>query len=235
LILFGYNRQRLTRYHSADTNEPKSSYRGDLGGSTFATPGRHQRLFVDENGAPVPVGGLFNAKTQAPFTSEIGNITSDTNADEEGGRVIWGTNISIEKTRSNFRRFLMEFRRKDRMKLNGEFVGPNEGNELVYVEMLKNMHILGLLNLNLDVKNLAAFEKTKALYIQLHNYPLEIIPIMDQTIREVMVALVSDAGGNADQIQETSQAVYKVRPFNLQRSQNMRDLNPQGRIPPDNL
>ncbi|RPA79310.1 MCM-domain-containing protein [Ascobolus immersus RN42] len=212
----------------ADANEPKSSYRGDLGGSTFAKPGHHQRLFVDENGAPASAGGLFDKKSTNPFTSDA--ITSSTAADDdedEGTRVIWGTNISIEKTRSSFRRFLLEFRRRDRMRLNGEFVGPEEGNELVYVEMLRNMHELGVFNLNLDVKNLAAFEKTKALYVQLHNYPLEIIPIMDQTIRECMVSLVADWGATPDQIQDTSQTIYKVRPFNLQKVQNMRDLNPQ--------
>lgn len=213
------------RSSRGDAAHPGSSYRGDIGGSTlFSTPGRRRRVFVDTNGAPLPSKGgddLFGPSSSAA------DATSE--ADADNGKVIWGTNISIEKTRANFRRFLLEFRQRDRMRLNQEFVGPEEGQELVYVEMLKQMNELGLYNLNLDVKNLLAFDRTRSLYMQLQNYPLEIIPIMDQTIRDCMVSLVVDAGATEEEIAETSNTIYKVRPFNLPKTQNMRDLNPGGR------
>lgn len=205
---------------------PGSSYRGDIGGSTiFSTPNRRRRLFVDASGAPLPA-----RQEDDPFGPSSSAADATSEADADGGRVIWGTNISIEKTRSNFRRFLMEFKRRDRMRFNGDFVGPEDGQELEYVEMMKQMQDLGLYNLNLDVKNLAAFDRTKSLYVQLHNYPLEIIPIMDQTIRDCMVSMVAENGGSEDEIAETSNTIYKVRPFNLAKSHNMRDLNPGGKL-----
>src|SRR5690606_30205512 len=95
---------------------PGSSYRGDIGGSTLlSTPGRRRRVFVDTNGAPLPSKGgddLFGPSSSAA------DATSE--ADADNGKVIWGTNISIEKTRANFRRFLLEFRQRDRMRLNQE-------------------------------------------------------------------------------------------------------------------
>lgn len=64
-------------------------------------------------------------------------------------------------------------------------------NEKEYINMLNNMRRMGLVNLNLDAKNLKAYPATLKLWHQLHAYPQEIVPIMDQSIKDVMVELAN--------------------------------------------
>ena len=61
------------------------------------------------------------------------------------------------------------------------------GNEREYVEMLQNMRHLGVQGLNLDVRNLKAFPLTVKLWHQLQAYPHEVIPLMDQCVKDVIV------------------------------------------------
>ena len=56
-----------------------------------------------------------------------------------------------------------------------------------YVEMLRDMRQLGLQSLNLDVRNLQCYPSTGKLYHQLQFYPHEIIPLMDQCVKDVIV------------------------------------------------
>ena len=61
------------------------------------------------------------------------------------------------------------------------------GNIKDYVEMLRDMRQLGLHSLNLDVRNLKCYPATGKLYKQLQAYPHEIIPLMDQCVKDVIV------------------------------------------------
>lgn len=105
-------------------------------------------------------------------------------------------------------------------------VGP-EDNELFYITQLNNMRELGLNNLNLDAKNLLAFPTTRKLYYQLINYPQEVIPIMDQTIKDCMVALVLDTHDASTNLDDIETNIYTVRPYNINIvERGMRELNP---------
>lgn len=145
---------------------------------------------------------------------------------EEGIRVIWGTNVSISESMSSFRNFLTSFKRKYRMLLENVPVARGEGEDNPYAEKLKQMQHLGLANLNLDVKDLQSFPPTKRLYHQLLNYPQEIVPIFDQTLKDTLLDTMVEENASADEIGEVERTIYKIRPFNLGTSLNMRDLNP---------
>lgn len=183
--------------------------------------------------------------------------------------IIWGTNISIQDSMTSFKSFLLEFKKKYRMWADGipeeETSQPDSGAEdKEYVEMLKTMRQLGVTGLNLDVRNLKAFPTTKKLWHQLQAYPHEIIPLMDQTIKDVIIEQAeeemnrlrierqqhranhwpdsstpanpsSEVSGHADQaagipdlVLEVETRTYKVKPFGLEKSINMRELNPNG-------
>lgn len=142
------------------------------------------------------------------------------------------------------------------------------GNDRLYVEMLHNMRQLGIGTLNLDVRNLKAYPSTIKLWHQLQAYPHEIVPLMDQAVKDVIVdqaaeemvrlraeqpqrlqgraqisrdssmpaAPSSDTNIHSDQadkipdlVMEAETRVYKVKPFGLETSVNMRELNPNGR------
>ena len=143
-------------------------------------------MFVDENGAPVASSDPATFSNLDPNTSE---------ADAIGGsstRVIWGTNISIQDTMSTFKEFLLGFQKKYRMWADGvseEVTSQPEsgGNVREYVEMMQSMRHLGISGLNLDVRNLKSYPSTTKLYHQLQAYPHEIIPLMDQAIKDIIV------------------------------------------------
>jgi len=231
-------------------------------------------MFVDENGLPVadptPNSDAATFSNLDPNTSE---------ADAMGGsstRTIWGTNISLQDTIAKFKDFLLGYQKKYRMWADGateeDTSDPiGKGDDREYVDMLNNMLHLGVTGLNLDVRNLKAYPSTVKLWYQLQAYPHEIIPIMDQTIKDLMVDLAeketprlrneqrqtqqgrtrvrqdssmpampsSEVNGHSDGVnrqddvpdlvQEVETKVYKVKPFGLDNSINMRDLNPNGK------
>lgn len=206
------------------------------------------------------------------------NVNPDTSeADALGGestRVIWGTNISITDSMSAFKNFLHNYTKKYRMRADG--VSEDEvraagavAEEREYIHMLTNMRRLGVTGLNLDAKNLKAYPATLKLWHQLQAYPQEIIPLMDQSIKDVMVELAQKemqslqraANGTAtgprvrhgssvppapssdllsdpspalpqapqeipDLVEEAEMRNYKVLPFGLDNTINMRELDP---------
>lgn len=133
-----------------------------------------------------------------PSEATFSNLNPDTSeADAMGGdstRVIWGTNISVQDSMSSFKNFLYNFTKKYRLWADGATeeetrqLGP-VADEKEYLEMLQNMRKLGVHGLNLDARNLKAYPPTLKLWHQLQAYPQEIIPLMDQTVKEVMVEL----------------------------------------------
>jgi Predicted ATPase involved in replication control, Cdc46/Mcm family len=105
-----------------------------------------------------------------------------------------------------------------------------EDNKLYYVEQLNHMRELGVKGLNLDAKNLLSYPPTKKLYHQLLNYPQEVIPIMDQTIKDCMIQIATDNNEfstNPINIDDIESRVFTVRPYNINIvAKGMRELNP---------
>ena len=259
---------RSSRSIGGGASALNNSRRGDIHSDVFGSlSSRRRRLIVDESGLPVRDGA---PNSDANTFSNLDPNTSE--ADAIGGsstRVIWGTNISIQDTMSTFKEFLLGYQRKYRMWADGateqETSQPeSRGTEREYVEMLTTMRHLGVTGLNLDVRNLRAFPSTIKLWHQLQAYPHEVVPLMDQAIKDIIVDMAeeemnrlraeqqqshgnlrpdnsmpavpsSDANGSLDQAQpipdlvmEAETKVYKVKPFGLDTSVNMRELNPNG-------
>ncbi|KAK1147028.1 MCM DNA helicase complex subunit [Aspergillus melleus] len=238
--------------------------RNDLG--IGSTPSRRRRVFVDANGMPAADG---EPQSDATF-SNIHPGTSE--AEALGGAsslVIWGTNISIQDSMSAFKSFLYNFTTKYRLWAEGATEDETRrmgdaAEEKEYINTLNTMRQLGVHLLNLDVKNLKSYPSTLKLWHQLQAYPHEIIPLMDQTIKEVMVELAikeverlrtksqrnqthsrdlssapavpsSDAmietghmplNEIPDLVGEVETKMFKVLPFGLDSSVNMRELDP---------
>ena len=183
---------------------------------------------MDEQG--VPVRSATSGDTTHPLSDAAtysGGLAPE--VPEGPRRLIWGTNVSVEESTQVFNKFLREFKRRYRMRMDGEFVAPGQGDELVYVEMLKQLRLLGTSNLNLDVQNLKSFPPTKRFYHQLHAYPQEVIPIMDTCVKDTMLEMLEEDGASDAEYQSCLEKIYKARPFNLEKTVNMRDLNPAGK------
>ncbi|CAL1709698.1 unnamed protein product [Somion occarium] len=141
-----------------------------------------------------------------------------------------------------FREFLRGFKIKYRVAYDRErglrtrtLSSPEEGELVLYETYLRRMRQTGESNLNLDMNNLAAFPPSRKLHTQLSKYPQEVIPAMDQVLKDLMLEVAEEdreAGvdgmtgpeGEAE-IAEILDKVFKIRPFGLP-SINMRDLNP---------
>ncbi|KAI8619810.1 MCM2/3/5 family-domain-containing protein [Chytriomyces sp. MP71] len=166
--------------------------------------------------------------------------------------VIWGTTVNIESVQSAFRDFLMRFTKAYKiealLRLKEEadsaaaaaaagdadasaamdFVLPIDFTGIVrdsdrqpfYPNLLKQMRIAMKTSLNLDCTNLRVYGPTKELYIQLIRYPQEVIPILDHTLLEYWYELFE-----GEENMEPC-GLLTVRPFNLERCVNLRDLDP---------
>ncbi|ODH24173.1 hypothetical protein ACO22_05336 [Paracoccidioides brasiliensis] len=245
-----------------------STRRGAIHSDAFASSSGHRRqVFVDENGIPVREG---EPHSDATFS----NIQPDTSeADALGGsstRIIWGTNISIQDSMAAFKNFLYNYAKKYRMWADGASEEETRAmgaaaEEKEYIKMLNDMRQLGVTGLNLDIRNLKAYPSTLKLWHQVQAYPQEIIPIMDQTVKDVMIELAlkemealrahasqrrqprardsssvppapsSEIGNGMAQVQQSEvpnlladveSKTYKVLPFGMPKTVNMRDLDP---------
>lgn len=158
---------------------------------------------------------------------------SDDNNVQQAGtgpvRVIWGTNVSITDCAEKFRNFLMSFTMRKRKELEGELDFDLENDDKhYYVDLLNQLKSSSITNLNLDVRNLLAVPESVQLYTFLLTYPQEVIPIMDQTIKDSIISILTeDELNDQDLVNAIESKVYKIRPFNIGNKRGMRELNPQ--------
>ncbi|KAH9167042.1 MCM-domain-containing protein [Lactarius sanguifluus] len=158
-------------------------------------------------------------------------------------RAIWGTTVNLADTMKVFREFVKGFKPKYRIAHDRSLGLPTKAaaspaavEVLQYENYLRRMRLTGEANLNLDCENLRAFPPSRKLYGQLVKYPQEVIPAMDQVLKDIMLELAEEdqaegvegmAGQEGEEeIAEIMSKVYKVRPFGLP-AVNMRSLNPQ--------
>ncbi|KAF8581230.1 MCM-domain-containing protein [Ramaria rubella] len=219
---------------------PKRNRRGDIHSSAvldspaplFRSP-RVNRDVPNSDGT-----NLALPQSSAPVLSAPGEPSEG----PENYRAIWGTNVSLLESMALFTDFLRGFKTKYRINWDREhgvptraMAAPEEGEELLYESFLRRMRTTGQTNLNLDSINLLSYPPARKLHSQLLKYPQEIIPAMDQVLKDLMLILAEEdheagvegmAGDQGqEEIDEIMGRVYKVRPFG-ENAGNMRDLNP---------
>ncbi|KAJ3170456.1 hypothetical protein HK101_011360 [Irineochytrium annulatum] len=161
-----------------------------------------------------------------------------------GRAVIWGTNLNMQEVMETFSAFLTNFtvahkvenikRICDQLELEGDEGQRKMTDQLrayrnytvtekdlapFYPELLKQMKEQERYSMNLDCANLRYYRPTKNFYQQLIRYPEEIIPMMDYALEQTFYELFEDEVADGSR-------KFTVRPFNLGRSVNMRDLDP---------
>lgn len=189
--------------------------RSDINADVTSSPMR-RRLFDDR----------LSSSAGYNLSLDSSQPQSDAFSSNEPVRVIWGTNVSIQECTNAFRDFLMLFKMKYRKIYDNQPVEP-EDLQLYYVGQLNLIKELGTTNLNLDATNLLAYGGTRKLYYQLINYPQEVIPIMDQTVKDCLISLFSDSSAGPASIDDIETNVYTIRPYNINAvKKGMRELNP---------
>lgn len=218
--------------------------RGDIHSSITTTPASTRRA------KRVPSSRFDDIPTSDGTHLDIPNSPAHLSApaapsdEPDEIRAIWGTTVNLADTMKVFRDFLNGFKPKYRVSHDRQlglptraFSTPEQGEVLLYEGYLRQMRTTGETNLNLDMVNLLAYPPSSKLYNQLQKYPQEVIPAMDQVLKDMMLETADEdqrmgvegmAGiEGEEEIAEIMGSVYKVRPFGLP-TVNMRELNPTG-------
>ncbi|KAF8955053.1 MCM2/3/5 family-domain-containing protein [Flammula alnicola] len=229
------------------TAKTPKNRRGDIHSSLSITPSasvrrtagpRAQPVVADPNNLNSDITHLDVPRSSAPNLSAV-PAPSD---EPDEIRAIWGTTVNLAETMKIFREFFKGFKPKYRVSYDRElglrtraFSSPEEGEVILYETYFRRMRQTGETNLNLDVVNLLAYPPSKKLHSQLVKYPQEVIPAMDQVLKDLMlevadmdqqVGMEGMQGAEGDEeIADIMNRIYKVRPFGL-LSVNMRTLNP---------
>jgi len=162
-------------------------------------------------------GGIGSEANNQNPTSELSSEVVTTK------RYIWGTTLVVAEASKMFEDFLLNFTMADRIRAMREEdptisieIKPEHEQPFYFPRILKEMNELKIYNLNLNCQNLKSYKKSLPLYHQLIRYPQEIIPIMDHVLTEKL----------AENSDDYTPVHALVRPYNIGKSINMRDLNP---------
>ncbi|KAH9000555.1 MCM-domain-containing protein [Lactarius hatsudake] len=224
----------------AGLGTPKNR-RGDIHSALSLTPTRSRTARARSTN-----GNLSSEADRNSIPASMHPLSAPAQATEDEPdeiRAIWGTTVNLADTMKVFREFVKGFKPKYRIAHDRSLglptkvaASPAAVEVLQYENYLRRMRLTGEANLNLDCENLRAFPPSRKLYGQLVKYPQEVIPAMDQVLKDIMLELAEEdqaegvegmAGQEGEEeIAEIMSKVYKVRPFGLP-AVNMRGLNPQ--------
>ncbi|PNY20656.1 DNA helicase [Tolypocladium capitatum] len=171
--------------------------RGDINSDAARTPRAPRRIILDDAGRVVRDGQTPRSDA-ASFANRDPNTSE---ADVLGGRgqsLIWGTTVSIDDTFASFKGFLRNFTQKYRMYRDGisdeDVEMDPDAESKPYWDALENMLLLGTTRLYLDIADLNLYPPTRKLWHQIQAYPQEIVPVMDQSVHDMMVELARNDG-----------------------------------------
>ncbi|KAF8995066.1 nucleic acid-binding protein [Hymenopellis radicata] len=201
----------------AATSTPRNRW-GDIHGSTIMTPSSSARRGPRTPGNPNR-SDIFNSQATL---SAVGGVLSEDELDEI--RAIWGTTLKYGIAYD-----------REQGRPTHPLSSPQEGETLVYEGYMHKMCMTGQTSLSLDMQNLLAYPGSKKLYHFLVKYPQEVVPVMDQVLRTLMLKLadldqqngVEGMEGEAgdEEIEEITCKVYNIQPFGVPPV-NMCDINP---------
>ncbi|GMR54041.1 hypothetical protein PMAYCL1PPCAC_24236, partial [Pristionchus mayeri] len=171
--------------------------------------------------APSSIGhGRDDIRAERHRTIRV-NMTDDDLATDDDARVyIWGTRICVADVQKAFRDFITTWRAADLDEDEAMMHLPSERRQEVdtasplYLEKLYEIDQteIPILNVNLGhVKNFS-----EPLYRKIIAYPAEVIPYLDMTINEIYL----------EKFQRKLATPIELRPFNADKTRNMRSLNP---------
>ncbi|KAL7781532.1 MCM2/3/5 family domain-containing protein [Trichoderma afarasin] len=164
--------------------------RGDINSDTVRTPRAPRHVILDEAGR-VMREGQAPGSDAASFANRDPNTSEADHLGGAGQSLIWGTTVSIDDTFATFKDFLRHFTLKYRMYRDGltdaEVHAAPDAESKPYWEALQNMLLLGTTRLYLDISDLNLYPPTRKLWHQIQAYPQEVVPVMDQSVHDLML------------------------------------------------
>ncbi|KAF4967869.1 hypothetical protein FSARC_4668 [Fusarium sarcochroum] len=171
---------------------PAPHRRGDINSDAARTPRAPRRVILDDTGRVVREGPT-DGSDAASFANRDPNTSEADVLGGQGQSLIWGTTVSIDDTFSSFKEFLRNFTQKYRMYRDGasdeDVQAAPDAESKPYWEALENMLLLGTTRLYVDVSDLNLYPPTRKLWHQIQAYPQEIVPVMDQSVHDMMIEI----------------------------------------------
>ncbi|KJH44662.1 MCM2/3/5 family protein [Dictyocaulus viviparus] len=132
---------------------------------------------------------------------------------------IWGTRICVVDVQRAFRGFLTEFKVSSLEEDENMLMLPSTRQAVdtsvpYYMERLFEIDQTDCPFLNLNLAHVKAF--SEPLYRKIIAYPADVIPYLDMTVNEIY----------QDKYNRTLSTPIELRPFNADKTRNMRSLNP---------
>ncbi|KAB7499902.1 DNA replication licensing factor MCM4 [Armadillidium nasatum] len=183
---------------------PRSGIRG--------TPLRQRTdIRSDRKIRQVKVGAAEPPSDNADPTS---NVVPTSEGPQGPQLVIWGTDVVVSECKERFKQFVLKFVDPDAE--YDEKTNEMNEDEPLYLQKLEEVNTLEEPFLNVNCKHLHEFDAD--LYRQLICYPQEVIPTFDMAINEMFFERYPDT---------VLEHQIQVRPFNAEKTKNMRSLNPE--------
>lgn len=160
-------------------------------------------------------GGGGDAAAGAPSEGDDFVAPSENSTDATANLVIWGTDVSVAACKAKFQRFLRSFvdPEAEEDEKTGDGFDPREP---LYIQKLEQISDLEQPYLSINSGHIKMFDED--LYRQLVCYPQEVIPTLDMAVNAMFFERYPETV-LTHQIQ--------VRPFNADKTRNMRALNPE--------
>jgi DNA replication licensing factor MCM4 len=159
----------------------------------------------DRRTRQVNVGGSLEPIAEMDTQSESGT---------QAQLLVWGTNVVISECKSKFKNFLIRY--IDPEAESDEIEEGMNLNEPLYMQKLDEINSLEEPFMNINCGHLKMFDEN--LYNQLICYPQEVIPAFDMATNELFFEKYPNA---------VLEHQIQVRPFNAEKTRNMRALNPE--------
>merc|ERR1712223_324319 len=140
---------------------------------------------------------------------------SEASSTPADGLVIWGTDVSVTTCKTKFKRFLQSFVDTEAESDERTATGFDPSSP-IYMQKLEQIADLETPYLDVNSTHVKMFDED--LYRQLICYPQEVIPTLDMAVNEMFFERFPDA---------VLAHTIQVRPFNAEKTRNMRALNPE--------
>lgn len=163
---------------------------------------------IDKRIRTVNVGGGLETISEVDSQSDSGATNT------QAQLLVWGTNVVVSECKAKFKNFLMRY--IDPEIDQDEVEEGMNLNEPLYLQKLDEVNSLEEPFLNVNCAHLKMFDEQ--LYNQLICYPQEVIPSFDMATNEIFFEKYPAA---------VLEHQIQVRPFNAEKTRNMRALNPE--------
>ena len=142
------------------------------------------------------------------------DAASESGTSAKAQLLVWGTNVVITECKTKFKNFVLRY--IDPEADQDEIEEGMNLNEPIYMQKLDEVNSLEEPFLNVNCAHLKMFDEQ--LYNQLICYPQEVIPAFDMATNGIFFEKYPAA---------TLEHQIQVRPFNAEKTRNMRALNPE--------